>query len=244
MIKNVKTGKCYIGQTKNLDERWRRHKNGAKDCPVICNAIQKYGLDNFKFILILICFDSDLGEYEKHYIKYYNTLVPNGYNVSPGGEGGGNFIGKHHTEESKKLISEAATKRRQSENTKRLISESSKKMWLNPVIRDKLLINLKGSHKSNLKGSHKSKPTELTKQKISSGLKLFYTNNSINIQKHREAMAKAKGRVVRQYTLDGQLVNIYPSVSEASRQSGFVRSTIKNYIYTENKSNRTKYIWV
>ena len=47
-------------------------------------AIEKYGKENFDF-QVLGWFE-DYNEKEKFYIKYYNSLTPNGYNISQGGE--------------------------------------------------------------------------------------------------------------------------------------------------------------
>ena len=44
---------------------------------------------------------------------------------------------------------------------------------------------------------------------------------NINHGTHNERMAKTKSKPVGQYTRDGELVKIWPSVSEAERQAGF-----------------------
>ena len=102
MIKNKINNQCYIGQTtQNLEERWRQHKKVNNSCQYLKNAFKKYGIENFKFILICVCFDTDLNKYEIDYIKKYNSLVPNGYNLKKGGEKGGK-----HNDETKLKISE------------------------------------------------------------------------------------------------------------------------------------------
>jgi group I intron endonuclease len=89
-IINKITNQHYIGQTtKNLQERWTHHKKKGSNCRYLKYAFQKYGIDNFEFKLICICFDSDLNRFEIDYIKKYNSLVPNGYNLRAGGENGG-----------------------------------------------------------------------------------------------------------------------------------------------------------
>ena len=84
--------KCYIGETKksNPELRWNEHIksiNKNKGCPALKDAIKKYGLNRFKFEVIIICFDEDRYKYEKEYIKKYNSQIPNGYNILPGGIG-------------------------------------------------------------------------------------------------------------------------------------------------------------
>ena len=100
-IVNKIDGKTYIGQTiQDLEERWRQHRKTNSNCTYLKSAIKKYGIDKFDFKLICICFDYDLDKYEIDYIKKYNTVVPNGYNLREGGNSS-----KHH-EETKKKISE------------------------------------------------------------------------------------------------------------------------------------------
>jgi group I intron endonuclease len=60
-ITNKETGKMYIGQTcQDLHERWRSHRSSRSSCRYLKLAIKKYGIYNFDFKLICICFDSDM----------------------------------------------------------------------------------------------------------------------------------------------------------------------------------------
>jgi hypothetical protein len=63
MIKNKINGKLYIGQTirQDINDRWRQHKSFKKDTigNYLYNAYKKYGLNNFEYKLICICFDED-----------------------------------------------------------------------------------------------------------------------------------------------------------------------------------------
>jgi len=82
-ITNTITKKCYIGETtkENPEVRWKQHQyNVSKGigCPALRNAVIKYGLDKFKFEVLIVCFDEDRYIYEKEYIKKYNSVVPNG----------------------------------------------------------------------------------------------------------------------------------------------------------------------
>jgi hypothetical protein len=56
---------------------------------------------NFKFVILIFCFDEDRYKLEIEFIKKYNTQVPKGYNISKGGTGGG-FEGKKHSEKNKR----------------------------------------------------------------------------------------------------------------------------------------------
>jgi len=98
MIKNKANGMMYIGQTYDYEERWRTHQASRSNCRYLKSAFNKYGIDNFEFKVILICFDEDMNAYEIDYMHKYNTLVPNGYNLREGGNSG-----KHHEETKKKI---------------------------------------------------------------------------------------------------------------------------------------------
>jgi len=68
-ITNLITNKCYIGETTKADpeKRWMQHKNTIKrgiGCPALQSAVIKHGIDNFKFEILLICFDEDRYKYE------------------------------------------------------------------------------------------------------------------------------------------------------------------------------------
>ncbi len=103
-IHNIVSGKSYIGETKKADveTRWKGHIQAisrGQGCPALRDAIKKYGWDKFKFTVLIVCFDEDRFIYEREYIKKYNSVVPNGYNITSGGEGGG-FVGRKHTAET------------------------------------------------------------------------------------------------------------------------------------------------
>ena len=91
---NKINNKEYIGQTNNLNRRKKQHiqdsihlykgHENAYNQP-IHQAIRKYGINNFNInVLEIINTDdwSKVNERESYWIKYKNTLSPNGYNLS------------------------------------------------------------------------------------------------------------------------------------------------------------------
>lgn len=88
-ITNHITGKSYVGQTiRPLKRRWQEHCQNAERCKVLHRAIMKYGKDNFTIEQIDTANTSkELNDKEIYWIKFYNTLVPNGYNMTEGGGG-------------------------------------------------------------------------------------------------------------------------------------------------------------
>lgn len=103
------SGKSYVGQTEgSYLVRWKKHVNSAKrgddshGCPLLNNAIRKYGANHFKVKVIKTCTKDELDNYETHYIKKYHTLKPNGYNIQEGGKGN-HITGVEQIDDGKKL---------------------------------------------------------------------------------------------------------------------------------------------
>lgn len=85
---NVINGKSYIGQSVDIKRRYKEHKNRKDENTLFHAAIKEYGFENFVFSIIEVCNIDELNDKEIFYIKEYNTLIPNGYNVSEGGHHG------------------------------------------------------------------------------------------------------------------------------------------------------------
>ena len=256
-ITNKLTKKCYIGSTKHNPEiRWKQHLqsiNKNTGCPALKDAVKKYGVDNFKFEVLIICFDEDRYIYEKQYIKKFNSQVPNGYNILEGGEGGG-FVGKKHTEETKQKLSKSLKKfyeNPEERNKKSLRNKEAMKK----VDMKKIMANSENYKKAVKEGrvggrSHKNnkdnKLSEETKQKIRESVLKYYKENDvinkINIEKHRNIMANATGKKVNQYTTNNEFIKEYISISEAGRTSGVKKRNIQQVLSGKNKT-AGGYIW-
>lgn len=79
-IENLINHKVYIGQSIHIEKRWQEHCQ-PKTHSVIASAIREYGKDNFSFQILEECKREELNDRENYYIKKYNSVVPNGYNV-------------------------------------------------------------------------------------------------------------------------------------------------------------------
>ena len=87
-ITNTVNGKAYIGISVNepTQGRIKEHLSGRGN-RIIARAIEKYGKDAFTYeILEENVFDEFLPDLEVAYIANFNTVVPNGYNLTSGGE--------------------------------------------------------------------------------------------------------------------------------------------------------------
>jgi len=169
--RNKVNGKCYVGQTSDFKRReneWKclnyYYANGH-----ICNDRAKYGLDNWTVeTLAEVDNREDAWELEQRFINDYNTLWPNGYNLSKGG-GGPN--GVHHSDETRQKMSEA--------------KKGEKNYWYGKHLYDE------------------------TRQKMSKAKK-----GKEQSEEQIKNASEARKKTIFQYTLDGELVKIWPSAKD------------------------------
>lgn len=137
-IKNKMNNKMYIGQSVNVNKRKSYHlwllRNNSHFNPKLQNAFNKYGEENFEFVILEKCNKEELDDKEIEYINRYNT-TNNGYNICEGGEGS---LGRTLSEETKQKISNANTGRKQDEVAKKRKSEAMKELWKTAEYRKKM----------------------------------------------------------------------------------------------------------
>lgn len=127
IINNI-NNKIYIGQTKNYKERFAAHKRKAfesyESSKILYQAFRKYGIENFSFEIIE--YVENYNEREKYWIQKLNTISPNGYNMTIGGEEPPRFYGEnhHYSQHSQKQVDEIIDLLL---NTKILYNEIAKK---------------------------------------------------------------------------------------------------------------------
>ena len=81
------SGKVYVGQTiRSFEKRMQEHKQESSCCTTVSRAIQKYK-DQMKYEIIEDNVPPEqLDEREIFWIKKFNSLAPNGYNCTTGGQ--------------------------------------------------------------------------------------------------------------------------------------------------------------
>jgi group I intron endonuclease len=212
LITNTINGKRYVGQSQQIDieKRWSAHRSMSPNNvgSYLYAAYKKYGIENFKFQIICICFDEDCDTYENEYIQKFNTMRPGGYNLKTGGNN------VKYSEESRKLISrrlkETMTAERRkhmseirkgkkvSETTKKLMSIKHKENWQNMTIEEK----------TNITEKRKNNP------KYENAIKALQHGADIN-----------KKRVGR-FDKNNKLLEEYESMSHAARATNICQATI------------------
>ena len=164
IITNTQTGEQYVGQKSKMDN-WDRYWGSGY---LIKKAIKQLGTQCFTKAIVEnnIATQSDLNERERYWIQYYNTMRPNGYNLSSGGEC---VAGRRHSEETKRKIgqsnaialigvspskaarqkiSKKLTGRKLSDETKRKISAARKGMRFSENHIENMRLSRYGKHPS------------------------------------------------------------------------------------------------
>ena len=166
------TGLSYVGQSYNLKRRINEHlTNNSQN--LIGHALQKHGADTFEFRVIEYPHVSKeaLNAIEKWYIHKLQTQVPNGYNITEGGDF--NPMDDPEVRKRHKRISGAKTTQMNQEpknreqNRKRLIEQNkstehrakvskatsayNKKRWQDPEYRKRMSERVRGKKNPSYK---------------------------------------------------------------------------------------------
>ena len=201
---DLKTGKQYTGKHHynkegELDPNY--HGSGV----LWTKVLKKRPKELIKEEYIKTCYsEEEMNSDEQYYIEFFDTLYPNGYNLTEGGDGGivseesrkkmseshkrllsrekHPMLGKHHSEESKKKMSNAKKGKPahnkgipMSEETKKKLSESKK--------------GLLSGEKNPMFGKHHS---EETKQKIGG----VHKGKHISEEQKKKLSVALKGRIM------------------------------------------------
>jgi group I intron endonuclease len=258
-ITNTLSGKCYIGETTKEDPtiRWNQHKNTISrgvGCPALRDAVKKYGIDNFKFEVLIICFDDNRFDMEKLYIKKYNSQVPNGYNISAGGMGG-SFTGRKHTPETIERIVKNTKLYRQNnpdwfEKYREKHKQVMAKVDTGAAVRNSEKFQLaKAEGRVGGAGKKYKENSDEIKEKIRQGVLRYYEKlnnsekvpNKVNIEKHRESMANAVGIKLNKYDDNNNLIDSYDSIKGAARANNIPQSTLNAALKHDRKAGG--FVW-
>jgi len=145
LVKNRDNGKSYIGKTmRGLARRRREHEASALREPKLYfnKALRKYGFCKFDWLVLYESdWEEELWTVEKELIKVLGTMVPNGYNLTNGGEG---VTGLYRTEAHRRKLSIANTGKHPTTETRKKLSSSHKGKIPSAEARAKLSAYSKG----------------------------------------------------------------------------------------------------
>ena len=119
IVNNV-NGKCYVGQSSNIEERWKEHlrklRGNSHHSVHLQRAWNLFGEPAFTFEVYKVCLIENLDSEELKAMEIFN-VCENGYNISR--DPVAFMRGRHHSEDSKRAISQSMTgKKRNPESAK------------------------------------------------------------------------------------------------------------------------------
>jgi len=219
-IFNKVNHKRYIGQSVDIEKRWRQHKyllsnkNFQIENQHLVSAWHKYGKDNFEFFIVEKCNVKELDALEKFWIDYYNSNNSNkGYNKTLGG-GQYTNVCKNDKERKGHTLSEQ------------------------DVLKIVECFNKKESNTEIAKKFNVSKPiiASIRNRKswtyLTDGLDIQYSH-FYDMHKFTNGIAKS----VDMYSLDGNLIKTFNSVSQAAKELNITITSISDVCNGKNVSS-------
>lgn len=204
---NKINGKIYVGQTIHGDGPNKRWESGSgyKSSPHFWNAIQKYGWDNFEHEIVASNLTKEEADnFEILLIKELKTYDNNfGYNLTLGG---GGLSGYSLSEETKRKISESNRGKKLSDETKRKIGIASTGR------------NIGRKHTKEELEKMKKKREE---RKYKKTKRLARSGNYVPTEEtKRKIQDSSHKKTVLQKDFNGNILQQYDSMSDASRKTG------------------------
>jgi len=149
-IHHRESGKCYIGQTVDIERRFRGYRAGrARHQLKLDRALLKYGVSAFDFEVIYLAYDKQqLDWLEIWFIEGFHA-ISSGYNCRGGGANG------LHSDETRRRMSQAKMGHTTSAETRAKMSRPRSRTWtLSPEVRARMSVAKKSRKRPN---SHCSK---------------------------------------------------------------------------------------
>lgn len=201
-ITNTLNDKCYIGQSIDIETRWLQHIYESKTLRhkyKIYLALNEYGVENFDFEVLEECPQDNkiLNDREIYWIEYYNSFNE-GYNMTRGGQGEGNW--KYNPDLIRKLWDDGFS--------------------FGEIV--KIIGCSKGTAQKRLKGYNDYNATTSHSR---GALKAIKEGKMIHIGKHYSFSNEhneffASNIIIHQYSINGDYIASYNSLSEAARAIG------------------------
>ena len=252
------SGKSYIGQTNNELKRKRQHKQAAynkRNKSYNCKfyiAIRKYGFDSFKYEILYttFCATSEeliniLNEKEIYYIGLYDSYR-NGYNMTIGGN---QLRGELHPSYGTHL----------SEEHKEKLKDSVRKQVSQYDLEGNYIATYKSAADGQkITGCDSSQIIAICRGNAytSKGFQWRYGNSQENIGKPnipkskrgtgRTGKLNARSKQIYQYSLQGELINIWEGALCAERSGGYSSTHLSKAIKKEipyGKRGEIKSFW-
>lgn len=259
-IINNNNGLVYIGiTTRTVEARWKEHCRHSSQ--QIDKAIQEEGINNFTIETIEECPEDILDEREKYWINFFDSFN-NGYNNTLGGRDN-NYIMSNKFYDVIELWKKGLTIKQIVDKTK--LNVETVRSYLNKsgIHHDEIQ-----NRANKAIGKSKSKPVveysiegEYIREWTSAldaaefyninsrfitatcrGHQKTYNNRRWKYLNDNQELAPLISKRVEQYSLEGELINSFVSIGEASRQTGIDRGSISKAC-TGKLKTAGKYKW-
>lgn len=254
-IKNIINNKQYVGSAKNINKRWYQHKytlnNNTHDNSFLQKAWNKYGENNFTFIVIEETTPENLIKKEQYYIDLYHTCNrKKGYNLAPTA---GNTLGFKFSKESRLKMSLSKKNKIpvrknyiMSEETKRKIGEANKISQLGRTHSEETKLKMRKPHGAM---------SDITKKKLSDwrlGLIPSEKNGQMIIKKKKNIKEKIKKNVNKNrgenngmsITTKNEVINIRNDYSAGISILDLQIKYNKNYMFIYKIVKRLRWKWL
>lgn len=247
-IVNIVTNKFYIGSSKNIEYRWKRHlyflNKNNHDNVYLQNSYNKYGKDSFKIEVVEETVLDKLKERELFYLNTFKPFGKKGYNILKEATGGDTLTYHPFLQEIKNKMSQSK------KNKYKNMTEEERNLFLK---------RMTGGNHPNFGNKYSNK----RKKNISKRVEKYWkentvlkeklrnrqtgSNNSFYGKKHSlQTLELYKKRGCKKIVINGVLYN---SKKEACEKLKINDSTcwyrlqspkFINYIYFENMTEEAK----
>jgi len=220
------TGRVYIGQAIDIHVRWEKNykKLQCKKQPRLYNSLLKYSFSQHIFEVVEECKVEELNERERYWQDFYDVLSEKGLNckLTKAEDRSGKW-----SERVKEKIGKARKGKMHTEDTKQQMREVRKGILKTEKHKQAISASAKGKSKSV---EHLQKIGDANRgRKVTEEFR--YKMSSIS----------SKYRNIGQYDFEGNLLHIYTTTSEASKQ-GFRRQGIVECLKGIQRSHKG-FIW-
>ncbi len=232
-ITNLQTNQAYYGSSNNVEKRLNSHKSklkrGIHDNRFLQRSYDKYGLDNFSFIIVEITTKENLLITEQKYIDTYFDKGKKCFNLNPLAE---SSAGRMYSEETKKDFKEKSPRGTSHWNYgKNLSKQTREKISKANTGKTHSVETLKKMSEAKM-GKSWGNHSENTKQKMSD-----QKNGSLNPMYGLSGSKHPKSIKIIQLDLNDNEIMIFSSLKEAEEKTGISFKAISLCINGKTKTS-------
>lgn len=216
------TGKCYVGQAKNIHKRVLQHlREAKKESPCHFHRYMvAQGIEAFDLEVLEECHPSQLNERERFYIVLLDCAGMNGFNTKA-----------FPSDYTRDTVSEATKQRRRMALVGRKKTDSHR-MALSEARRG---MRLSETHRKNI--SRAVRGQKRTPEQIERARLTHVGKKRSPESRMKMALAQSKHPILQLDKITGEIIARFPSCMEASRVLRICPSSIKDAVRGDIKTS-------